>query len=58
MPSCGSPKPPNWRLKNAAYWWDLGLSYSASGNDAKGMEFRQKAAQIDPTIVQTRGGKR
>lgn len=44
--------------ENAAYWWDLGLSYKASGNEAKGAEFQQKAVQIDPTIAQTRGGKR
>lgn len=43
---------------NASYIWDLGLAYSASGNDAKGQELRQKAAQMDPKILETRGAKK
>ncbi|MCB0524277.1 MAG: tetratricopeptide repeat protein [Lewinellaceae bacterium] len=43
---------------NATYLWDLGLAYSASGNLAKGEEIRQQALKIDPTIMETRGGKK
>lgn len=43
---------------NASLLWDLGLAYSAAGNDAKGQELRQKAVQLDPKIMETRGGKK
>jgi tetratricopeptide (TPR) repeat protein len=43
---------------NAAYLWDLGMAYSASGDLAKGEELRQKAVKLDPKVMETRGGKR
>ncbi|MBL7828674.1 MAG: glycosyltransferase family 39 protein [Saprospiraceae bacterium] len=43
--------------ENASYWWDLGLAYSGSGNDAKGQEYRQKALQLDPKLLENRGKK-
>lgn len=43
---------------SASFLWDLGMAYSASGNDAKGQELRQKAIQMDPKILETRGGKK
>ena len=43
--------------ENATYLWDLGMAYSASGDLAKGEAFRQKAIEIDPKIIETRGGK-
>ena len=45
--------------KEAGFLWDLGLAYSASGDLAKGEEWRKKAMELDPTIAQRRskGGR-
>ncbi len=40
-----------------SYIFDLGQAYSAIGNDAKGQELRRKALELDPKLLENRGGK-
>jgi Tfp pilus assembly protein PilF len=40
---------------NATYTWDLGLAYAASGDLAKAKTLQEKAVQMDPKIMETRG---
>jgi tetratricopeptide (TPR) repeat protein len=44
--------------KEASYLWDLGMAYSASGDNVKGEQFRQQAIALDPSVVEKRGLKR
>lgn len=44
--------------KEASYLWDLGMAYSASGDNATGEQYRQRAITLDPFIIEKRGGRR